>query len=131
MIKIIKNGVKPKNYKKIYNLTCARCQCEFEFEESDCANVRHEKHIDGEYRGEINCPCCGERLFIDFKTASFRQEEIIDISKIDRIIVDKFDPWDNEYCNNCAAKNRIGSMCNFCSHYPYKVSCSNEVNKNE
>ena len=78
MIKIIKEGIKPKNYKRIYNLTCNRCICEFEFEESDCFNVRREKHIDGEHKGEIACPCCEERLFIDFKTAKYREEEIIE-----------------------------------------------------
>ena len=76
MIRIIKEGVKPKKYKYIYSLTCTNCTCEFEFEESDCTAVRHEKRIDGEHRGEIDCPFCSERLFIDFKTAKHREEEI-------------------------------------------------------
>lgn len=76
MIKIIKEGVKPKKYKYIYSHTCTNCTCEFEFEEEDCTAVRHEKRIDGEHRGEIDCPFCSERLFIDFKTTKHRQEEI-------------------------------------------------------
>lgn len=78
MIKIIKEGIKPKNYKKIYKLICNICSCEFEFEESDCSRVRHEKCIGGEHTGEINCPFCSERLFIDFRTTKNREEEVVE-----------------------------------------------------
>lgn len=185
MIRIIKDGIKPKKYKYIYSYTCQNCTCEFEFEEEDCANI-------GEYRGKINCPFCSECLFIDFRTAKHREEEVVEeeIDLGDKTVIDMddiyqwspplckcpkcgstntlrnnslvlttwpaqygfkckdcghrwtdyeptlinpkvYDPWDNEHCNNCAAKNNIGDICNYCSHYPYKITCSNEVDKHE
>lgn len=113
MIRIIKDGVKPKKYKKIYNLTCENCHCEFEFEESDCSKVRHEKRIDGEYRGEISCPFCSERLFVDFKTAKYRDEEIIEefVDLGDRTIIDMDDvyQWSPSLCKcpKCGGNNTL------------------------
>lgn len=107
MIKIIKEGIKPKNYKKIYKLTCNICSCEFEFEESDCFNVRREKCIDGEHRGEVDCPCCRERLFVDFKKAEHREEEVENDTKI--INIDDCYQWSKSSlkCPNCGSYNTL------------------------
>lgn len=113
MIKIIKEGIKPKKYKDIYSHTCTNCTCEFEFEEDDCTSVRHEKHIDGAYTGYIKCPFCSERLFIDFKTAKSRKEEIIEEKPINpiNIYTDDFYQWSPAQCKcpRCGSSDTLMS----------------------
>lgn len=112
MIRIIKEGVKPKKYKYIYFHICTSCACEFEFEESDCTEVRHEKRIDGEHVGEINCPFCGERLFIDFKTLKPREEEITeDSTRPTTIYMDDLYDWTPSLCKcpNCGSSDTLVS----------------------
>ncbi|MBP5470046.1 MAG: hypothetical protein J6Z11_12470 [Candidatus Riflebacteria bacterium] len=74
MIKIIKNGVKPKPTRIIYKATCPHCGCIFEFEVSD---LTIEKTLNG--RRTITCPCCEMVLDIAYiENLSTREEEIID-----------------------------------------------------
>ena len=58
MIKIIKQGKKPKQTKAIYKTTCSVCGCEFEFELEDCDKL--EKSLNGNLY--LYCPCCGEAI---------------------------------------------------------------------
>lgn len=58
MIKIIKEGKVPKNYKTIFNAKCEKCNCEFEFEYDDFTRI--EKRFDGNYY--IKCPCCNHEI---------------------------------------------------------------------
>lgn len=41
------------------------------------------------------------------------------------------DVWENEHCKNCPHKNTIDDICSCCAYYPYRVTCSNEVDENE
>lgn len=54
MIKILKEGKIPKTVKVIYKTTCPRCDCEFEFETSDCKMI--EKRLNGNMT--VECPYC-------------------------------------------------------------------------
>lgn len=54
MIKILKEGQKPKFPKMIYKTTCKVCYCEFEFTIEDCLSL--ERRIGGDML--IKCPCC-------------------------------------------------------------------------
>lgn len=55
MIKILKEGQKPKLQKMIHKTTCEICNCEFEFTLDECLSI--EKRINGDVT--IKCPCCG------------------------------------------------------------------------
>lgn len=74
MIKIIKDGKKPKPKRIIYKVTCPHCGCIFEFEVSD---LTIEKTPNG--RRTIACPCCDRVLYIAYvENISTREEEIVD-----------------------------------------------------
>lgn len=113
MIRIIKDGIKPKKYKTIYSYTCQNCTCEFEFEESDCTEVRREKCIGGAHTGEINCPFCSEHLFIDFRTTKHREEEVVedpmDLGGSPVIDMDNIYEWSPSLCKcpKCGSTNTL------------------------
>ena len=127
MIKIIKDGKKPIRYKTIYIITCPKCGCEFECEDSDL-NV--ERRING--KRSINCPCCDEEFVLmsggfyfnqdNYKT---RQEEIKedelhallrgwkkDLLTIDSLTTNSTEPltsWEYDKDNPCdTCPNRFG-----------------------
>ena len=54
MIKILKEGQKPKFTEMIYKTFCDDCYCEFEFTLDECLSI--EKRIGGDML--IKCPCC-------------------------------------------------------------------------
>lgn len=58
MIKILKEGKKPKLPKMIYRTSCKLCDCEFEFTLNECLSI--EKRIDGYMI--IKCPCCSNAI---------------------------------------------------------------------
>lgn len=66
MIKILKEGKKPKPTKVIYKTTCSNCGCVFEFEVEDIKY--QEKHLNGKMT--VECPCC----HIDITQPSFNYE---------------------------------------------------------
>lgn len=115
MIKIIKNGVKPKKYKYIYFQTCPSCTCKFEFEKSDCTNIRNEKCTGGEDIGEISCPFCSESLVIDFRTTKHKKEEITEEQNNSgsrhtiTSNIDDFYQWSPSLCKcpNCGSINTL------------------------
>lgn len=53
MIKILKQGIKPKKTKTIYTAICELCGCIFEFEDED---IKGERIPNGNLF--INCPNC-------------------------------------------------------------------------
>ena len=74
MIKIIKDGKKPKPKRTIYKITCPYCGCIFEFDTSD---LTIEKTPNG--KRTIACPCCGRVLDIAYiENITYREEDIID-----------------------------------------------------
>ena len=58
MIKIIKDGVKPKRARAFYKATCNWCGCEFVFEHVDFFAL--EKRPNG--NATIICPYCGNNI---------------------------------------------------------------------
>ena len=75
MIKIIKQGKKPKKYKTIYIITCPDCGCEFECELEDLKLI--ERTLNGDR--VIKCPCCEKELYIkhlDEEHLKAREEEV-------------------------------------------------------
>ena len=58
MVKIIKEGRKPKKTKTIYTIICPDCRCEFECELSDFKRIERTLN-GGKY---IDCPCCGKEI---------------------------------------------------------------------
>lgn len=72
MIKILKDGVIPKQKKLIFKTTCKNCDCEFEFELEDCSRV--EKSLNGHIT--VGCPCCYARVIRARNELEAREEEI-------------------------------------------------------
>lgn len=68
MIKIIKEGKLPKKTKTIYTVTCPKCFCEFECDDSD---LIIEKGIGG--TRSVICPCCGNIIML--MTGDFGNED--------------------------------------------------------
>ena len=144
MIKIIKEGKKVKSYKTIYIITCSKCGCEFECEDSD---LTIERKING--KRSINCPCCKKEFILvsddvgspyNYKT---RQEEIkedgINYTSLgipSSIHLESSTPWNKsdkeDPCETCP--NRFGprdglgnpiagdSPCEWCFYYKYKIT---------
>lgn len=73
MIKILKDGERPKEYKTIFKTTCYKCMCEFEFEREDCDYL--DRNIDWWYI-QITCPCCKRVLQRTKEILETRVEEI-------------------------------------------------------
>lgn len=113
MIKIIKNGEKPKKYKTIYKDVCGICNCEFEFELSDCTDVVTEKKIDGKTRAFIKCPCCNMKHFLEDISSYFvRKEEFkkpIDLGGGHIIDMDVTYHWSPSLCKcpKCGSHNTL------------------------
>lgn len=59
MIKVVKQGIKPK--KVIWKVVCSKCDCEIEFETED---VERDYYIRSRFRME--CPCCGQTIIKSF-----------------------------------------------------------------
>lgn len=72
MIKIKKQGIKPKRYKYIYTIECNQCGCVFECEVQDFDIIT--KDIQNPM-GTIECPCCNTQLVRYFNTIQKRKEE--------------------------------------------------------
>ena len=75
MIKILKDGVIPKQFKTIFKATCKHCNCEFEFEEDDCKNYLESTELN---HGAliVNCPCCKSNQFYYIDSLQFRKVEV-------------------------------------------------------
>ena len=69
MIKILKDGVKPKTIKVIYKTSCQHCGCIFEFETEDIKS--QERHPGGNIT--VECPCCHK----DITQPSYKYENRI------------------------------------------------------
>lgn len=59
-IKIIKEGIR-KNWKEVYEATCKKCDCIFEYNNEDVD--AKDRDIYGQWVYIIRCPCCGNLLF--------------------------------------------------------------------
>ena len=154
MIKIIKNGVKPKKMKTIWTFKCPVCGCEFECELDDFKTL--EKKLEGDK--SVNCPCCNTELHTNRNKYTIREEEdkVVDFPIGTGVPKDFYphipypnihtgDPYlgeggsitTNDPCITCphrdGPKDVFGnpiagdSMCQWCPHYKWKVtwnSCS-------
>ena len=69
-IKIIKEGRKQK---EVYETTCEKCDCIFEYNIED---VEKSKNIHGHLMQWIKCPCCGNLLYISPPT--FKRYDIVE-----------------------------------------------------
>lgn len=139
MIKIIKEGIKPKKMKTIWYFICPECGCEFECDLDDFETL--EKKLEGDK--SIHCPCCNNELHTNRNKYTIREEEIKDTFNPD------YDPWrypgypnlqGGQYpdpnikdpCETCP--NRFGprdglgnptvgdSPCQWCPYYKFKLT---------
>lgn len=60
-IKIIKEGSKKKK-KDVYEATCEKCDCIFEYNIEDVESKDRDSY--GKWCFIIKCPCCGHILFV-------------------------------------------------------------------
>lgn len=136
MIKIIKHGNK-KETKVIYIVTCPVCGCEFECETEDFFAL--ERTPNG--KKFIHCPDCDVDIEINSETKK-REEEVE--TNYDTLYKQPSTPlWtpfktNEDPCETCPNKggpkdvfgNPVAgdSMCEWCPHYKYRVTCSNITN---
>lgn len=73
MIKIIKQGIIPKQYKTIYTITCKDCGCIFEAEESD---FNREVVGHGECDDTCICPTCFRKLYLSGWGCSYETKKV-------------------------------------------------------
>lgn len=74
MIKILKQGIEPKNTRIIYTTICDYCNCMFEFETEDIK--AQEKSFYG--RVFIDCPNCHKELQKTYIALDHRIVEVLD-----------------------------------------------------